>query len=334
MPVRNEGTRLDEAVRSIFAQSFAGWELIAVDDHSEDDSLGRLTAWANRDPRVRVLRASERGLVPALNTGLAAARAPMLARMDADDVAHPERLQAQHDQLAAAPDVGVSATWASGWTDDGSPLGGGMQRYLAWSNGLTTPEGIARERFIESPLIHPTVMLRTELLRAHGGYRADAGPEDYDLWLRLLAAGVRIAKLPRALLAWRDHGARATRTDPAYAPERHRALKIAHLLRGPLRAPRPLVFWGVGLEGKPLLRALREAERPACAAIDIDPRKIGQTIHGALVHSESAFELVWRAAGPDALLLVAVGVPRAREEIRARLTTVGLTEGENAFFLR
>src|SRR6185295_5154635 len=143
---------------------------------------------------------------------------------------------------------------------------------------LCQPEEIAGARFIESPLVHPSVLIRRSVLAATG-YRDGPFPEDYDLWLRLVAAGVALAKVPRVLLTWREHPARATRRDPRYSPRNHRALKVEALLDGPLARAAPLIFWGAGIEGKPLLRALRAHGRPALAIIDIDPRKIGNRVH-------------------------------------------------------
>src|SRR5439155_27027436 len=163
--------------------------------------------------------------------GLGACRAPLVARMDADDVCHPERLAAQLAFLDAHPQVAVVASQVEGRTVDGQPLARGMARYLDWSNGLVEPAAIARDRLIESPVVHPSVVLRRSALE-RGGYRDGPFPEDYELWLRLLGRGLSIAKLPRPLLTWREHPARATRRDPRYAARNHRALKVEALLEG------------------------------------------------------------------------------------------------------
>jgi GT2 family glycosyltransferase len=330
MPVRDAARTLDQAMASVVAQTLSEIEIVAVDDGSTDGSGERLSAWAARDRRVRVLRRPARGLVAALNEGLAACRASLVARMDADDLCHPERLAAQHAFMLDHPAVGVVGTLVDGCTLDGQPLAPGMARYLAWSNRLCEPQAIARERFIESPLVHPSVVARRAVLDA--GYRAGPFPEDYDLWLRLLCQGVAMAKVPRVLLTWRDRPDRATRRDPRYAPARHRALKIAALLDGPLARRRPVLLWGAGLEGKPFLRALRERGCLIPAVVEVDPRKLGNRIHGAAVVPSAALPGLL-AAHPDALVLVAVGVPRARDEIRGVLEPLGLVEGQSFFFL-
>jgi GT2 family glycosyltransferase len=332
LPVRDAADTVDQAVASLLAQTMRDLEVVAVDDGSTDGSGERLESWARRDGRVRVLRRPPRGLVPALQDGLTACRAPLVARMDADDLCHAERLAAQREYLEAHPGVGVVGSLVAGCTLDGQPLARGMTRYLDWSNRLCAPAEIARERFIESPLVHPSVVMRRSVLAA-AAYRDGPFPEDYELWLRLLGQGVSLAKVPRVLFTWREHPARATRRDPRYSPRNHRTLKLEALLAGPLARDVPLLFWGAGIEGKPLLRALRARGRTAQAVIDIDPRKIGNRVHDTPVVPQAALPGLL-ARHPDALVLIAVGIPEARPGIRADLAALGLAEGERYFFLR
>ena len=140
-----------------------------------------------------------------------------------------------------------------------------MRAYVLWSNALLDDAAIRRDLFVESPLVHPSVMARTATLRGLGGYRDYDGPEDYDLWLRAAAAGLRFSKLPEVLLQWRDSSGRLTRRDPRYAPERFFARKLAALLEGPLSAGRPVVVWGAGEIGKSLGSRPPRREVSSCA---------------------------------------------------------------------
>ena len=320
LPVRDARPTLGACLRSLAAQTLRDHEVIAVDDGSTDGSGERLVAWARKDPRLRVIRTPPRGLVPALNAAARLARAPLLARMDADDVAHRDRLalQAAHLRAHPATDILASRVRLLGTVDRAGNAG--MRAYVRWLNRLLDHEAITRDLLVESPLAHPSVMMRAEALRALHGYRAFDGPEDYDLWLRAWRAGMRFAKLPQTLLRWRDGPSRLTRRDPRYAAARFQALKVEALLLGPLRGDRRVVVWGAGPIGKGWARAL--GARRVAAFVEVAPGRIGQTIHGAPVVG-----LAGAAGFPGALHLAAVGQPGARQRIRRAARRLGLRDG-------
>lgn len=322
LPVRDAAATLPECLDSLARQTLREHEVVAVDDGSLDGSRELLLACARTDTRLRVLARPRAGLVEALNAGLAAARAPLLARMDADDVADPQRLELQLETLEADPALGVLGSRVRLLASPATSAG--MRAYVAWSNALLDHEQIARDMLVESPLVHPSVMLRTDALRQLGGYHDHGGPEDYDLWLRALAAGLRFAKHRATLLAWRDAPTRLTRTDPRYAVERFRDLKLQALLTGPLRDGRPVVVWGAGPIGKGWGRALRARGVALDAFVEVAPRKLGQRIHGAPVVGVAA-----AAALGARLHLLAVGQPGARERMRGEARRRGLREGRD-----
>jgi glycosyltransferase involved in cell wall biosynthesis len=319
LPVRDAAETLPECLASLGAQSLRDHEVIAVEDGSRDASGAILERAARDDPRVRVFRTPARGLVRALNQALGLARAPLLARMDADDIAHPDRLAVQAGRLESDASVDVLGSRVR-W--QGESPEGGMRAYVDWQNSLLDHEAITRDLFVESPLVHPSVMMRAQALRALAGYRDFGGPEDYDLWLRAHAAGLRFAKTEQTLLTWRDREDRLTRRDPRYAPERFRELKLETLGRGLLAPGREAVIWGAGKIGKAWARALLARGCALRAFAEVDPRKLGQRIHGAPVLDTSG-----AAALRGPLHLAAVGQPGARERIRAEARRLGLVEG-------
>jgi glycosyltransferase involved in cell wall biosynthesis len=323
LPVRDAAATLDACLDSLAAQTLGEHEVIAVDDGSADGSGERLRERAARDARLSVIQTPPHGIVAALNLALGEARASVLARMDADDVAHPERLQLQLERLERDPSVDVVSSRVDGIGASGEAPGAGMCAYVEWVNGLATHDEMERSRFVEAPVVHPSVALRTATLRALTGYRDFDGPEDYDLWLRAFATGRRFAKLDASLLGWRDSPGRLTRRDARYAARAFARLKAEALARGPL-VGRPAVVWGAGPVGKAFARALVVAGQRIAAFVEVDPRKIGQRIYGVPVVGVAAA----RGQG-EALHLGAVGRPGARERIRTEAAQLGLVDGRD-----
>jgi glycosyltransferase involved in cell wall biosynthesis len=318
IPVHDAGPYLAPALRSVARQTFRDFEALLLDDGSTDGSPGILAETAARDPRFRVLSPGRVGLVAGLNLLRAAARAPLLARFDADDAMHPRRLELQVRYLEANPGVGAVASLVRHFPR--CSVRGGNLRYEAWLNSLVTHDEIERNLFVESPLPHPSVTMRAELFDRVGGYRDVGHPEDYDFWLRAWGAGFRFGKVARVLHSWRDHPARLTRTDPRYAIEAFLRAKAEALLAGPLAGGRAYVIWGAGMFGRRLTRLLARAGRPPLALLDIDRKKVGRTRHGRPVVPPEAFR------PGSALVLGAVGAQGAREVIRGRLRGMGLVE--------
>lgn len=320
LPCRDEETFLPECLDSLGRQTDPDFEVVAIDDGSRDATRRILEQRAARDDRLRVVSTPATGLVAALQRGVAEARAPLLARMDADDVAHPERVAAQRSLLDARPGLAGCGTRIEYFPR--SALGSGYRRYERWLNALETPEELARDLFVECPVAHPTLMLRAEALREVGGYRDAGWPEDYDLVLRLHASGRRLANVPRTLHRWRVREGRLSMTSSRYSSAAFQRCKAFHLTRAFLPGDRPLVVWGAGSVGKGFLRALRELGAPVEALVDLDPRKIGQRIHGAAVLEPDAL----LARAPHPYVTVAVGSPGARDEIREVLDEAGYVE--------
>lgn len=328
LPCRDATPHLNAAIQSLAAQTFADFEVVAVDDGSDDDTFDQLLAWARLDTRVRLLQGHGRGLVPALAAALAAARGELIARMDADDVAEPTRFAKQIELLQREPALAACGTGVRYFPADA--VRDGARRYQDWINSITTPEQIARDIFIECPLAHPTLMIRRNIIVGLGGYREMGWPEDYDLILRVWAAGHRMATVPEVLHNWRETPERASRRDPRYHADRFRDVKI-HFLRTTLLAGgRPAVIWGAGPLGKAFARQLAAAGTRIAAFVDVAPNRIGQEIHGALVlPPERATEVAGPASADRALVLAAVGQAGAREDIRAACRGQGMVEGED-----
>ena len=271
MPCYNAGDTLDEALESLRLQTEDDFEVIAVDDGSTDDTLEKLTAWAQRDERIRVIRQPHGGIIAALNHGLQHCRGAYIARMDADDRSLPVRLEKQKRLLDERPETSVASCLVAGFPP--GQVGEGLRIYIAWLNSLVSDAEIRREMFVESPLAHPSVMMRREWLEKAGGYQEHGWAEDYDLWLRLYLLGVHFAKVPEVLIEWRESPQRLTRQDGRYSLENFLRAKAYYLAQGPLQGRDCVIIWGAGMIGRRLGRLLQAPGAPLTAYIDIDPRE-------------------------------------------------------------
>jgi glycosyltransferase involved in cell wall biosynthesis len=303
LPARDCGETLAAAVESILHQSYRDLELIVIDDGTQD---GSITALRRDDQRMYILANPGRGIVDALNAGAAVARGELLARMDGDDVSLPERLARQVALLDSRPEVGIVGAQVEIFAE--GPVGEGYRLYERWINGLCEPADIEREIFVESPIPHPSAVIRREVFERLGGYRHVPWAEDYDLWLRADAAGVAMAKPQGVLLRWRDHDARLSRRDPRCTVRRFTEAK-AHFLASRPVAGRPVVIWGAGPTGAAFHDAFVAHGGQVSAFVDIDPRKIGGRKRGRPVLAPEALaecrgQLVIAAVG-------ARGAPRS-----------------------
>lgn len=306
IPAYNAASTLDAALASMADQTTTDIRILVVDDGSTDETPGLLAAWAVRDPRVQILRKANGGIVDALNHGLAQCTAEFVARFDADDIAYPQRLQAQLDFLRTHPDHVAVGCDVDHIDEHGAPITG-LPR-------PGSPEGAdplwfpAREPY----LIHPFVMMRRAAVMEIGGYRPSPNSEDSDLYWRLEERG-RLHNLTERLGQYRMHGGsisgasivngrvmavgsqlsalsaarrRSGRTDLAFAAEDTAALKSA----GSLAAMVDVVAGRLDLAELPRLRlaaAIKLLELAHYRPFEIEARD-AMFIRAALAHSEIA----------------------------------------------
>ncbi len=317
LPVFNAEETIAEALESCLQQSMKSFEVVVLLDGCTDRSGEIVGSYG--DPRIRVIEKEHQGVRQASEEAMAASRAPIIARMDADDISHPDRLAWQYDFLASSPDFSA----VSGGVHLLDPQGEGMQRYVDWVNGLLTAEDVARERFVECPVIQPSLMLRRCAFEAVDGYRKVEWAEDHDLFLRMMRSGMRIGKVEETVLSWRDSQGRLTRNHPAYAEEQVWRMKAHHLSLDPGVSKRGVAICGAGPIGKRLARMLKQEGVQVRGFFEVNPRRVGEKIAGVPVAGPEEFGKCWRSS----VLLSAVGVEGGRERVRELAGAEGYTEG-------
>lgn len=317
LPARNAAATLESCLTSICRQTERDWECVIVDDGSTDETPGIARRAASCDPRFSVVTSPHAGVIAALNAGLARCRGSLLARMDADDVMHRERLEAQARLLA--DDAALAGAGCHVRIFPRGSMSPRLRDYESWLNGMRSAGDVARDAFVECPVAHPTLMMRREALGE--GYRDCGWPEDYDLVLRILETGGRIGVVSRRLLSWRDRPDSLSRIDARYTIERFTECKAHFLTKHFLAAP-AYILWGYGGTGRLLHRALAALGKRPSHIVEVKRTRIGQRIHGAAVIPPS--ELVHLRGAP-----VVVSVARAgpRAEIRAALREMEFVEG-------
>lgn len=205
MPAYNARRYVAEAVDSVLAQTLTDFEFVIVDDGSTDNTAQILRAYADRDHRIRVINQPNSGIGAALNHGIESARARYIARMDSDDICLPQRLARQVEYLDRTPQCVLVGTRVLLIDQDGLPL-------YEMESVQTTHERID-ELLLEAKwsIVHPSIMMRTDVVRKLGGYNNALVPvEDHDLFLRLAEVG-RLSNLPEVLLKYRKHSMNSVR---------------------------------------------------------------------------------------------------------------------------
>ncbi len=334
LPVKDAAATVGAAIDSCRGQSFTDWELLVVDDGSSDGSRPMIEDRGRADARIRVLETApgRRGVVAAHHAGVEAAHGTYIARMDADDVSYADRFESQLQFLQQHPEISVCGAGvrirrrAARGEEAADDVTDGYREYERWLNSLHDPRKIAAERFIESPVAHATAMLRRKDLLRVGGYRDVAWAEDYDLWLRYLEGGYRMANLEAVLVEWWDSPDRMTRNDARYSQGKFLEAKAHYLARREDVRAQGVCVCGAGPIGKKMAALLRGDGIEVKAFIEVHPRRIGERIGGAPVRDRGGIPVPG-----EAVLLGAVGLKGARDQIRALAKESGYREGEDFF---
>jgi glycosyltransferase involved in cell wall biosynthesis len=247
LPFHGNQVFLSEAIDSVLDQTFSDWELLLINNNADDDTLKIAKMFKNKDSRIKLIAEQKQGIGFALNKGLEMASSELIARLDADDISLPLRLEKQYEFLKKNKDIAAIACKCEIFPK--TQFNKGFQHFVSWQNEIITANEHAENRFIESPLAHPSIMFHKSLIEKYGAYTTADVPEDYELWLRWMHEGVKISKLEDVLLNWRDHEQRLSRTVSAYSAnafDKIRVEYLAALLRKNNIIERNIIICGTG----------------------------------------------------------------------------------------
>ena len=323
MPYRDAATTISAAVRSVLQQTFTNFELIAVNDNSRDNSASIVNSMA--DKRFKQYNNPGDGLVDALNFALGKVSTDWIARMDADDIMHPVKLEQQWQELLKHPETDVISCQARLFPKD--RITDGFREYMSWQNSVLTHEQFMHQCYVEMPLTNPTAVFRKSMFDHLGEYLKGDVPEDYEFWLRALREGYRFKKIPQVLYDWRDSSSRYTRTATACSRPAFDQVRVNYLCRDVrLQHNRPLVFCGAGRNTRKRAARLIEKGFTPSVWVDIDPKKIGNQINGIPVRHP---EWILDNQHHRPFVLIYIASHGAREQLSYWLESNGLVPGED-----
>jgi len=309
MPVKNTGKFLQECLESILNQSIKNWELIAVDDHSEDNSFAILNSYANQDSRIRVYKNSNKGIIAALCLAYKQSTGNYITRMDSDDIMEPDKLELMHKQLDKDGGGYIAVGFVNYFSKN--KLGEGYTNYAHWLNNLTSAASNFSDIYKECSIPSPCWMINRDDFDKCGGFDSTIYPEDYDLAFRFRKAGLRITPVKKVIHQWRDYESRTSRTDKNYSDNRFSELKVMHFLDQDFdsNSDVPLILWGAGTKGKKIAILLTD-KKVNFQWICNNDNKIGKDIYGTILEN-----LAPVARPAKAQVIVAVSSQHDRDEI-------------------
>ena len=326
LPVYNADKTLYSAAKSCLDQTYKDLELIIIDDGSTDRSAEISNSLVNSDSRVSFIRCDENvGVSSAIEKGRRISSGSFIARMDADDMSHPNRIKKQVEVLDANSSLSGCGTSVRLMNAPRTDPGRGFSAYVNWLNGLNDVESLASQRFIDSPIANPSSMVRSSDLAMVGGFSDPEWAEDYDLWLRFLDAGMKLMNIPEVLFDWYDSMTRLTRSSDRYSLARFSQAKAHYISKLKLAIDNGVEIAGAGPIGKRIANDIISEGISVNRFYEVNERRIGKFIHGVEVFGYSSLR------SGASMLISAVARPGAREIIRESAISSGFCEGVDYF---
>ena len=325
LPIRNATPFLTACLESILHQTEKDWELIAIDDHSTDESFEVLSFFEKKMPsKIRVFKNKGKGIIPALELAYSKSTGDFITRMDADDLMEKTKL-AELKSILLKNGRGHLATGLVKYFSE-NELGDGYKKYEQWLNGLSLENKNYEDIYKECVIPSPAWMCHREDLEKCGAFSTQQYPEDYDLCFRFYKNNLKVVASQNVIHHWRDYAHRTSRTDANYANPNYFDLKLPYFLELDFDKKRSLVLWGAGRKGKQLAQKLI-AQKIDFYWVSNNEKKNGKQIYEKLIHH---FDKVKTLQQPQ--VIVSVSSPDGQREILDFFQKNKLEKGKGYFF--
>jgi glycosyltransferase involved in cell wall biosynthesis len=321
MPVKNAAPYLQACLDSIAIQSEHKWELIAVNDGSEDESLALLNDFAKGRHNVLIANNKGKGIIPALQLAYSLSKGEYVHRMDADDVMPPDKLK----MLLTAWESNSIVTGKVQYFANNESISLGYENYQNWLNQLMDSGDIWQDVYRECTLPSPAWLIHRNDFINLGAFNSELLPEDYDLCFRAYKSRLNVITIKKVIHLWRDSQNRTSRKLPIYFPIAYYPLKVHYFLEIDRNYEKPLLLWGAGNKGKVIAQLLLERGEKFTWASN-NPRKRGVNIYGQILQDISILNL------SEFQIILAVSSPIDKIEVQEKVDNDGLTKAKNYFW--
>lgn len=324
MPVKNTSPYLSECIESIINQTEKNWELIAVNDHSTDNSKEILLSFAKQDERIKVWDNTGKGIIDALQLAYSKSVGTFITRMDSDDAMTPEKLATQKAQLLQYGKNHIALGLVKYFSE--KTIGEGFEKYEEWLNSLTIKGTNFTDIYKECVIASPCWMVFKEDFENCEAFNSTIYPEDYDLAFRFYKNNLKCIPSNKILHYWRDYPERTSRNDKNYADSSFIELKVYHFLRIDINPTKKTLLWGAGKKGKKVAELLLNANIPFVWICD-NPKKIGKEIYGQQMIDYKIIEDFNHYQS-----IITIANPLAQQEVKTLFVNQNLKKGIDYFF--
>lgn len=325
IPAKNESHFIGECLDSIKNQTFSDWEVIVIDDNSDDSTFEIVQKYALNDNRIKVLKNDGIGIIHALRLAFRTTEGMYITRMDADDRMKPNKIEVLYGGLCDFGE-GFIAVGGVEYFSENKKLGDGYKRYEQWLNNLTMEGENFKDIFKECVIPSPCWMVHRTDLNKVNAFEENRYPEDYDLAFRFYEAGFKVVPTSEIIHEWRDYPTRTSRTDEHYSDQTFTTIKVHYFLKIHFNSEKKIVIIGDGNRGKALAKQLTDK------SIDFEwlgnnPNKIGKHIYDKVIQpidEDFIFD--------DKQLLVTISNKTYKQKIKKFFDEIKLNEHEDYFW--